>query len=23
MSEDPKLLIHVINFELVQPVCSR
>jgi len=22
-SEDPKLIIPVINFELVQPVCSR
>jgi len=22
-SEDPKLIIRVINFELVQPICSR
>jgi len=22
-SEDPKLIIHVINFEIVQPMCSR
>jgi len=23
MSEDPKLIIRVINFELVRPICSR